>query len=46
VINKEDERAKFTKGETPSVDKILYEKLRVQRNWKTQDDISDKVVGD
>jgi hypothetical protein len=42
----EDEEAKFTKGETVSLDKILYGKRRVKQNWKTKYDISDKVVGE
>jgi hypothetical protein len=41
-----DKGAKFTKGETVSLDKIWFEKFRVKQNWKTKQDISDKVVGE
>jgi hypothetical protein len=40
----EDEGAKFTKGETVSLDKILYGKLRVKQDWKTKHDILDTAV--
>jgi hypothetical protein len=42
----EDEGAKFTKGETVSLGKILYAELPVKQNWKKKHDISDKVVGE
>jgi hypothetical protein len=44
-VTGEDEGAKFTKGETVSLDKILLGKLRVKQNWQTDHNISDKVVG-
>jgi hypothetical protein len=30
----DDGGAKFTKGETVSLGKVLYEKLRVKQNWR------------
>jgi hypothetical protein len=41
----ENEGAKFTKGESVSLDNILYGKFRVKQSWKTNHDVSDKVVG-
>jgi hypothetical protein len=43
-VTGEDKRVKFTKGKTVSSAKMLYGKLRVQQNWKTKHDISDKAV--
>jgi hypothetical protein len=45
-VTGEEEGAKFTKGETVSLNKILYGKLCVKQNWRTKHDISDKAVGE